>query len=1026
MRGIVRHEATRGAEPVTRRLGFAFCLLVAGGISSFALNPSLEMTQYAHDAWTVRSGFIKGNIYSIAQTADGYLWLASEFGAFRFDGVHTTPWQPPAGQRLPDPGIFRLLGARNGTLWIGTFAGLASWNNGKLTRHTEMDGQVVGSLIEDREGTVWAGSWVGGAVSGRLCAMRTTGTQCYGQDGAFGKSVSSLYEDTAGSLWAGTGSGLWRWKPGPPKQYSTSRSELSGVAQFDDGRLVIASYAAGLLQLAGDRVGSYSVRSPTDAKTTLPERYVNSNKLLRDRDGALWIGTVDRGLIHIRHDRTDVFTRADGLSGDVVLSLFEDREGNIWVATTGGLDRFRELSVTTISRKQGLPSDSAISVLATADGAVWIATHEGLSRWENGHAAVFRKESGLSDDSVQSLFRDAHGRFWASTAHGLAYFQNGRFVSVDAPGDGEIYCIAGDKAGNLWLSKSTGLLHLRDGRLVEQFPWPHLGRHEQAKAVVADGGGLWLSFWSEGGVLYFKDGQVRAAFTAANGLGAGKVPDVRLDRDGALWASTGDGGLSRIKDGRVITLTTGDGLPCNAIHWSIEDDIRSMWLWTACGLVRIARTELDAWIADPTRRIAISLWDAADGVRLRSVAASGFRPPVAKSIDGKLWYVTGEGVQVIDPNHLAVNKLPPAVHIEQISVNGKPYQLQQGMRLPPNTRDLWIDYAALSLAAPEKVRFKIKLDGQDPDWKEVIRDRHAKYTNLRPRDYRFRVIACNNSGVWNETGDSLDFSVAAAFYQTKSFYALCAAGCLGLLWVAYQFRLHQMERRYSMRVEERLEERNRIARELHDTLLQSFQGLLFSFQAARNLLPGRTEEAVNTLEEAIRQGDEAIREGRDAIRGLRANAALESSLEHMLTAAGKELTKSSNAGERTAFQVSVEGARQPLAPLLQDEVYRIAREFLRNAFYHAQASRIEAEITYDRQFFRLRIRDNGKGIDRKVLEEGARQGHWGLPGIRERAKRIGAQLKLWSELGAGTEAELTIPARIAYGPPRRRRSTATA
>jgi signal transduction histidine kinase len=276
-------------------------------------------------------------------------------------------------------------------------------------------------------------------------------------------------------------------------------------------------------------------------------------------------------------------------------------------------------------------------------------------------------------------------------------------------------------------------------------------------------------------------------------------------------------------------------------------------------------------------------------------------------------------------------------------------------------------------------------------------------------------MACNNSGVWNETGDSLEFSIEPAFYQTNEFLVLCAAVCLALLWMAYQFRLRQLQREFDMRLGERLDERGRIARELHDTLLQSFQGLMFSFQAARNLLPGRTEDAIRTLEQAIREGDEAIVEGRDAIQGLRANPGGEADLEYLLTAAGKEFTRSSTVeGEPPAFRVTVEGGRQPLSPLLQDEVCRIGREILRNAFHHARASHIEAEIVYDSQSFRLRIRDDGKGIDPKVLEAGARPGHWGLPGVRERVKRIGAQLRLWSEPGAGTEAELTIPARIAY------------
>jgi signal transduction histidine kinase len=638
-----------------------------------------------------------------------------------------------------------------------------------------------------------------------------------------------------------------------------------------------------------------------------------------------------------------------------------------------------------------------------------------LTRWKNGQITIFRKASGLPDDAVQSLFQDDRGRIWASTVHGLAYFQDGRFVAAGAPGEGEAYCITGDHAGNLWLSEGRGLLQLREGRLVGQFPWPELGRHQQAKVVLSDDIGLWLSFWSEGGVLYFKDGQLRATYTAANGLGAGAVPDLRLDRDGALWAATAEGGLSRLKDGRIATLTTRNGLPCDAIHWTIEDEDRSLWLYTGCGIVRIARSEVDAWIGDRRHRIETTVWDAADGVRLRSTAATAFRPAAAKSSDGKLWFVTGEGVQVIDMRYLVVNKLPPPVHIEEVKADGKPYQLKPGMHLPSNVRDVSIDYTALSLAAPEKVHFKYMLEGQDPDWKEVINDREAQYSNLPPRNYRFRVIASNNSGVWNETGDSLEFSIDPAFYQANWFLALCAAAVLALLWLGYQLRVRQLQHKFTMRLEGRVEERTRIARELHDTLLQSVQGLMISFQAVRNLLPGRTEEAIRTLDRAIREGDEAIAEGRDAIQGLRADPALESNLEHLLTAAGKELARSSGTeGESPAFQVTVEGVRQPLSPLLQDEVYRIAREILRNAFHHADASRIEAEIAYDRQFFRLRIRDNGKGVDRKVLEQGARQGHWGLPGVRERAKHIGARLKLWSEPGAGTEAELTVPARIAY------------
>jgi signal transduction histidine kinase/ligand-binding sensor domain-containing protein len=995
-----------------RRVAIVLCVLIAGRGCAFALNPSLDISQYAHTAWTIRNGFSLGNIYAMAQTPDGYLWLGGEFNLFRFDGVRSIPWQPPAGKHLPAD-INSLLVTRDGTIWIGTFAGLLTWSGGSLTGRAEqgLANQFVASLFEDREGTVWAGTL---AAPSRLCAIRSGSTTCYGEDGAFGRAVWALYEDSSGNLWAAAESGLWRIRPGPPKQYPTP-TELIGLSKSDDGRLLVAVHDGGVLQLAGDKLESYPIRSATHPSELLGSRDLDSNRVLRDHDGGLWIGTVERGLIHVHQGRTDVFTRSDGLSGDVILSLFEDREGSVWVSSTGGLDRFRELSVSTVSVKQGLASDATQSVLAATDGSIWIGAYQSLTRWKNGQTTVFGKASGLPDDAPESLFQDARGRIWVSTRHGLAYFQDGRFVATRlAPG--EVHFIAGDNAGSLWLSGHQSFIRLLEGRLVKQILWSELGRRQGAEFMLADRnpGGVWLGFWAGGGVLYFNGDRLAASYRAADGLGEGEVGDLQLDRDGALWASTEKGGLSRIKDGRITTLTSRNGLPCDAIHWTIEDDDRSFWLYTACGLVRIARTELDAWIVDPKRKIETKAWDAADGVRLRSSAASAYGPRVAKSTDGKIWFVTGEGVQVIDPRHLPVNKIPPPVHIEQVSVNGKPYQLNQGMRLPGNVRSLRIEYTALSLVAPEKIHFKYKLEGQNRNWHEVINERQATYTNLPPRQYRFRVIASNNSGVWNEAGDTLEFSIAPAYYQTTWFYASCVTGFLAMLWGLHRLRLYQIRREFNAQLDGRVDERLRVARELHDTLLQSFQGLMFSFQAARNLLPGRTEDAIRTLDGAIRKGDEAVAEGRDAIQNLRLGSAPRR-LEDLLTDTGQELRDAQEGNSHSAvFQVVMEGQPRTLSPLLQDEIYRIAREVLRNAFQHACASRIEAAIHYDPNLFRLRIRDDGKGIDPAVLQEGARTGHWGLPGIRERAKRIGARLALWSESGAGTEVELTVPASVAY------------
>ena len=525
-------------------------------------------------------------------------------------------------------------------------------------------------------------------------------------------------------------------------------------------------------------------------------------------------------------------------------------------------------------------------------------------------------------------------------------------------------------------------------------------------------GGVWTGLLS-GGIAYFRAGQIRTLPLSAESSGAPKVFDLSRDRGGTMWAATEDG-LSRIANGRVATLTTTNGLPCNAVHWIIEDDLSAYYLYTRCGLLRIARTELDAWTGDPKRTIKATTFDTSDGIRLVPML-KGFRPLVTKSSDGKIWFVNGDTLSFIDPSHIGINTVPPPVHIEQITADRKRYDAKAGLRLPPLVRDISIDYTAVSLVAPEKVHFKYKLEGQDSDWKDVVNERKVQYSNLPPRNYRFRVIASNNSGVWNETGDTLEFSIAPAYYQTNWFRASVVAAFVVGLWGLYRLRLHQLGREFSANLEGRVDERLRVARDLHDTLLQSFQGLMPVFQTARNLLPGQSARAAEVLDEGLHDAADAIVEGRNAIQNLRAKPSLDPDLGTLLNAAGQELAQSTEAdGSAPEFRVVVEGPRLPLVPLLRDEIYRIGREVLRNAFRHAHAGRIEAEIRYDRDMFRLRIRDDGKGIDSSVLQEGARHGHFGLPGMYERANRMGGRLKIWSEPGAGTEAELTVPARIAY------------
>ncbi|MBV8866825.1 MAG: hypothetical protein JO210_15630, partial [Acidobacteriaceae bacterium] len=751
--------------------------------------------------------------------------------------------------------------------------------------------------------------------------------------------------------------GLWRWKPGPPKRYDAWDGKRAGdLIRAENGNLLLGLQSAGLKQVIGDKLEDYPIPSASDPKLRLPDRDVNSNKLLRDHEGGIWIGTQTRGLIHSYRGRTDTYTKADGLSGDIICSLFEDREGNIWVGTTGGLERFRDVPVTTISAKQGLSSALDLAVLATEDGSVWIATDSALNRSRHGHITVFRMERLLPNAKAQSLFQDDRGRLCVFTSHRLAYLDDGRLIATIPIPTEEVYSIIGDQAGNLWLSGNKGLFHLQDGRLLEHFPWEALGRQQQAKFLVAQGGGVWLAFWTGGGVLYFKDGRVQASYTLAEELGKGPVASLYLDRDAAIWAATQESGLSRIKDGHVATLTTRNGLPCDEIHWAQGDDGGSLWLYTACGLVRINENELKAWIADSTHRVETTVWDAADGVRLISTSPGYFNPPVAKSKDGKLWFLVGDGIQVIDPNHLPFNKVPPPVHIERVVADHKTYwqdwarSATSNVHLPPRVRDLQIDYTALSFVAPGKIHFKYKLEGQDQDWREVVNDREVQYSNLPPRQYRFRILASNNSGVWNESGDSLEFSIDAAYYQTSWFYAGCAFTLLALLWTAHHMRVRQLQRAFHMTTEARLVERTRIARELHDNLLQTVQALMLRLawlQAASERMPPGTFE--HEFEQALEMGDRAIAEGRQAVQELR-SAPTTGHLIDEIHALGEELST----GHDTTFRLVVEGRARELNAIVRDEICSIAREALRNAFAHASAEHIEVTIGFEDRLLRFR------------------------------------------------------------------------
>src|ERR1700739_3168680 len=860
-----------------RRLGLILAsLFVICSPGAFSLNSDLDVSQYAHTTWQFRDGFTQGYIKSITQTPDGYIWLGTGFGLFRFDGVRAEHWQPPLnGEQLPSELIVSLFVARDGTLWIGTKNGLASWEDGRLTRYPDFVGLIVGSIVEDRKGTIWSGGISSVESPGKLCAINGTNVSCYGSDGGLGDGLRGLYEDSHDVLWVVGRDGIWRWKPWPSKFYHMPFGAFGAkdLGQTGDGALLIP-LTGRLARFGGGKL-------ETAQRYPAPARNVDGVMLLRDRDGGVWIGTAGAGIVHLHRGNADVFSQADGLSGDAVTSIFEDREGDVWVATADGLDRFRNYAVAASAQHEGLGTIPGWgTVVAGRDGSIWVGTNDGLRMWDHGEVTIYgrpddhKSESrtvwlpahymasrGLLDHAPVFVFADNAGRICVSTSRAFGYMENGQFVAIRGVPGGIGACVTQDRQENLWIANQDhGLLRLSKDGTVRKISWAGIGRKDGAQSLAADRstGGLWLGFYN-GGVAYFSDGRIRETYGRAEGLGSGRVSALYVETDDTVWAAT-EGGLSRIKNGRILTLTNKDGLPCDAIYWVTEDENHSFWLNTTCGLVRIGHGELDAWAADSQRKVKTTVFDISEGI---SNSPIGFHvaSEVTKSPDGKIWFegYLG-GPSVIDPQHVSRKKIPPPVHIKQITGNGKTYDASNGIRLPSRIRDLKIIYTALSFVAPEKVQFRYQLEGLDRNWGEVASDREVHYSNLAPGNYVFRVIACNNDGVWNETGASLDFSIPPAYYQTTWFRLFGVSAFMGLLWALYQQRLRQIRRQYATGLEAQLGERVRIARELHETLPQRFLAVLLQFQAARKTAPPSPEDAVHALDEAMAATRQAIAE----------------------------------------------------------------------------------------------------------------------------------------------------------------------
>jgi len=1012
MWGTLRIVRTRAMQVLVP--GILLAALVLHSPSAFAVDPSIHITQYAHSSWRVQDGAFRGAPVAITQTKDGYLWIGTDLGLVRFDGVRFVTWNSPSGERLLDPRVFSLLAARDGSLWIGTGYGISHWLSGKLINYPQLSGRIE-AIAEDADGTVWLVRNQVTDGKGPLCRIRNEQFQCYGEaEGIPFPIAVKLTMGSSGDLWIGGYDELCRWQQsstssclGSGKHRPETFASLRGVATGGNGTLwAVRDWSGSFVRLDHFEQQKWTTRD----FPKIPINNSNVTTLFVDRDNVLWIGTASHGVFRVVGDNVDNYRHVDGLSSDAVGGFFQDTEGTVWVLTSAGIDNFRDVKVISYSPLEGLSAAGAGTVLGTRDGTVWISNYDALDFLRNGKLSAIRSGHGLPGFNVTTFFEDHAGKLWVGIDDGLWVYAEGAFHPVRRPDGsalGIVFAITEDTRHNIWVRAGRNLDRIYNSQLQSETTSPQIAT---AFTLAANPeGGIFLGL-VDGDLVQYQDGNARTYPSNETG-NTRQIRDLLVEPDGSVWGTTLDEAF-RWKNGERKNLTTRNGLPCDGIFALVEDDQHSLWLVSKCGLIEIERSELENWLSHPDYQVKTRLFDAFDGVQ---AGLTPLKPQATRSTDGRLWFVNARILQMIDPDHLRLNTVAPPVQIEEVLGDRFSYAPRSGLDLPAHTRDLEIDYTALSYLAPQKVLFRYMLEGRDVVWHEAGTRRQAFYNDLHPGPYRFRVIACNDDGIWNESGASLEFSILPAYYQTNWFRACCVAAFLLLLAAFYQLRVRQLQRQFAIGLKARLNERTRIARDLHDTLLQTLHGLMFRYQAARNLFARRPDEALEALDGAIKRTEQAIAESRDAIKDLRIEHSTSTDLAELLTATGLELgTSTAGNANRPAFKLIVAGERQVLSPGIQDEVYRIGRELLRNAFQHAEAAHIEAEIRYDNHALVLLIRDDGKGIDPKVIKEGGRSGHWGLPGMRERAKQIQARLEFWTENRAGTEVQLTVPGTVAY------------
>jgi signal transduction histidine kinase/ligand-binding sensor domain-containing protein len=967
-----------------------------------ALDPSRALAQLKHRRWTMDDGAPYG-IQALAQTRDGFLWVGGDTGLFRFDGIRFERMPGLFHHGAPDEAVSALMTARNGELWVGYQSGrIAILRGGRPVdvSPAATEGWVF-QLGQDRQGAVWAATATIRQPLSRYWDKRWT---AIGPDWGFERRLANSFLIARdGSVWiSALGAPLMTLRPGS-RQFEDLPFEMrdAGLAQAPDGRIWASD----------ENIGTWMVSQNGKSTATGPSAIIppttselHQRRILFDRDGNLWGATGSGGAFRIRapeavltggKPREEWFTQADGLSSDRVRAMLEDREGNLWIGTSNGLDRFSNPGIVL---ETGIPTGSRLGyiLLAGRDGSVFAADSDTVYQVRPGGTPE-RRFTAI--DSPQALCEDRQGKLWIGANDGLRHVRAGIAAMVPNPrGSAYLDCVLASD-GSVWFSRFRALQRLVGDRWV---PGPYSGTATPTVLLAEP----------DNSILVFlrREGLHRATPTAMTLIWkSSDIPgrDITvLYRMGKQVLIGTQAGLAKLAGGRFTVLRRNYPW-LSGISGIVDTPDGMVWLLTKAGIVRLSNAELEKAFANPAHALTPRIFGSEDGMP-GPVATAYSKNGAVRGGDGRLWFYTTQGIVTIDPGRLPRNTLAPPVKITALAYRDERLRDPLSVALPAGTSSIQLDYTALSLTVPERVLFKYRLVGTDAGWTNAGSRRQAFYTNLAPGTYRFEVIASNNDGVWNRKGAALDITIPPTFVQSIWFKLLLGLLAVGILVAGYLLRLRHLTRRLQSRFDIRIAERERIARELHDTLLQGFQGLLLQLKAATNRLPKDGDER-KPLEDALTHAQSVLVEGRDRVHDLRgAEAGTD------LAAALEECASGMILKTKTTVQLTVEGTPRALHPVAHEEMRRIGEEAIRNAVHHSEAKVIEILLRWDRSGVRLAIRDNGVGIPEKILEHGKRHGHFGLIGMRERANRVGAHLTIASQKNGGTEVALALPRHAAY------------